>query len=409
MKLGLENMRAVMERLGSPHGEFEAVAVAGSKGKGSFGAMLESVLLAAGAHAGLYTSPHLVSPRERIRLGGSSVTSRTFARLLAAVRGAVEPGGVSLTYFEAMTAMAIVHFCRKGARPAIFEVGLGGRLDATNIVPSRIAVVTEIEKEHTEHLGTRLGEIAGEKAGVLKDGGVLLSGTTSPTVRRVLEKTARQRRARARFLADGAAWHVTSHSARGLRMDLEVDGERFRSLAVGLAGRHQAPAAALVLMAVQELRRRGLKISKGDFRRGMAAAKWAGRCDYRPGRPAFFLDGAHTPSSTSALAAALEELFPARRKTLLYGVLGDKKFLPMATSLFPLFADVVLVRPPEERGADPAALHKSLPPALRKKCTVASDPAAGLALAEASAGKRGLVTVAGSLFLVGAVMAIKEF
>jgi len=169
MKFGLANMRRALALLGGPERGLFPVTVAGSKGKGSTAAMLEAILLAAGHPAGLYTSPHLVSVRERIRTGGEPIAARAFARLAARARASLE-GRAPFTYFEWVTAMALLHFADRGARPAILEVGLGGRLDAVNAADARLAVITEIEREHTEFLGTRLAGIAAEKAGVMRRG-----------------------------------------------------------------------------------------------------------------------------------------------------------------------------------------------------------------------------------------------
>ena len=186
VKLGLRNMRDAMALLGHPEKRFPAVHVAGSKGKGSLCAMLESILLAAGLPVGLYTSPHLVSARERIRTGGKPVSPAVFAGLVDRMRRELEPGGPPLTYFEWMTAMAFLHFAARQVPLAVVETGLGGRLDATNVLPSSLQVITSIEREHVDFLGSTLGEIAREKGGSVKRGAVVVSGVSSPTARRAL-------------------------------------------------------------------------------------------------------------------------------------------------------------------------------------------------------------------------------
>jgi dihydrofolate synthase/folylpolyglutamate synthase len=404
IKLGLHNMERAMRALGRPHEGFPAVLVAGSKGKGSFCAFLESILLAAGHKVGLYTSPHLVSVRERIRINGRSIGPTAFARLVDELRKSFGGKGPPLTYFEWLTAMAIRHFRDRGVSLALMEVGLGGRLDATNIVPAGIAVVTALEKEHTEFLGTTLGEIAREKGGVIGAGGALLSGVSSPTARRELSRIARARGAEARWLDREASWRVTGHTPGGVKVDLRAGGEEYRGLRLGLLGRHQARNAALAVVAVRELRSRGFAVGKSHVRAGLARAVWPGRCDYRPGRPAFFLDGAHTPSSARALAETLEELFPGRRRVIVFGVLGDKRADLLARILFPGSRRVVLVRPPEERGEAPRDLLRRIPVRWRGLCAEADSAGAAVEAAKREAGPGGLVVVTGSLFLVGAVL-----
>jgi dihydrofolate synthase/folylpolyglutamate synthase len=404
IKLGLRNMAAAMKAMGHPERGFPSVLVGGSKGKGSLCAFLTAILEAAGHRTGMFTSPHLIDVRERICVGGSPLSGREFARALDGVRNSLGGRRSALTYFEWLTAMAIRHFADGQVDIAVFEVGLGGRCDATNIVPAGLSIVTEIEKEHTEYLGTTLLQIAREKGGIIKEGGAFCSGVTSPSARRGLAALARERGVVPRWLDRAARWSVTGHSPGGLRMNLELGSVNYGDLSIGLLGRHQARNAALAVLAVEELRGKGFEIGEDDVREGLFRARWPGRCDYRPGNPAFFLDGAHTPSSARALASTLEELFPRRRRVLLFGALKDKKVRRLADTLFPGFCKVVLVRPPEERGLSPRDLLRRLAPAQRRVCLPAAGIGEAFDLAVGEAGPSGLVVAAGSLFLVGAVL-----
>jgi dihydrofolate synthase/folylpolyglutamate synthase len=404
VKLGLDNMTRAMEALRHPEGSFPAVLVAGSKGKGSVCAFLESILLAAGHEVGLYTSPHLVGVRERIRVGGVPVGEEEFVRLLTSLRRLLSRRVPALTYFEWLTVMALRHFRDRRVPLAVLEVGMGGRLDATNVVPSGMAIVTEIEKEHTEILGSTLARVAREKAGIIKRGAELLSGVTPVSARREIIRAAREQGVRPRRLEDEAEWSVTSHTRRGVKIDLSTSTREYRGLRLGLLGRHQVRNAALAVLAAETLDRKGFKVGAGDVRAGLARARWPGRCDYRPGRPPLFLDGAHTSSSARALVAALDDLFPGRRRTLLFGVLRDKKIATLADLLFPGSREVILVRPPEERGMATEEMIRRLPPRWRRRCLPAGDTASALDMARRSAGSRGLVVVAGSLFLVGDIL-----
>jgi dihydrofolate synthase/folylpolyglutamate synthase len=399
-KFGLGPMRRALARLGNPERSFPSVVVAGSKGKGSTSAFLEAILLAAGQPAGLYTSPHLVSLLERIRLRGAEITAGEFGNVLGSLCRRLGERA-RLTHFEWLTLAAFEHFARRGARPAVLEIGLGGRLDAVNAVDGILTVITGIEREHSDLLGTRLGAIAAEKAGIMRPGVPCVIGAVRPAARRVLAARARQVGADPVWVERASSWAVTGHDTRGVRMDLVTSVARYPGLRLGLIGRHQAHNAALAVLAAERLRDLGLAIAPAAIRNGLARARWPGRCDYRPGRPAFLLDGSHTDGSARALAELLEELFPERRVALVFGALRDKRVGAMAAALFPRAATVHLVRPPEERGLEPAELLRRIDAGLRARCYPEADLGSALAAARRSAGSAGLVVVAGSLFLVG--------
>jgi dihydrofolate synthase/folylpolyglutamate synthase len=283
----------------------------------------------------------------------------------------------------------------------VLEIGLGGRLDAVNAVDGVLSVITGIEREHADLLGTRLGDIAGEKAGIMRPGVPCVIGAVRPAARRALAARARQVGAGPVWVARESSWTVTGHDTRGVRMDLNTSRARYPGLRLGLIGRHQAHNAALAVLAAERLGDLGLAITPPAIRDGLVRARWPGRCDYRPGRPAFLLDGSHTDGSARALAELLAELFPTRRVALVFGALRDKRVGAMAAALFPRAAAVHIVRPPEERGLEPAELLRRIDPGLRARCRSEADLGAALAAARRSAGPSGLVVVAGSLFLVG--------
>jgi len=402
-KFGLGPMQRALARLGNPQRSFPAVVVAGSKGKGSTAAFLEALLLAAGHPAGLYTSPHLVSIRERIRFGGSQITEEAFGQAIGNLRRRLG-AQARLTHFEWLTLVALEYFSLRGAGPAVLEIGLGGRLDAVNAVDGVLSVITGIEREHVELLGTRLGAIAAEKAGVMRSGVPCLIGAVRPAAGRVLQARARQIGAAAVWLEHEASWTVTGHDTRGVRLDLVTSRARYPGLRLGLLGRHQAHNATLAVLAAERLGELGFPVTNAAIRAGLFGARWPGRCDYRPGRPAFLLDGSHTDGSARALAQLLAELFPGRRIALVFGALRDKRVGAMAAALFPRAATVHLVRPPEERGLEPVELLRRIPAELRARCAIQPDLVLSVKAARRSAGPRGLVVVAGSLFLVGEVL-----
>ncbi|HWR96880.1 MAG TPA: cyanophycin synthetase, partial [Candidatus Methanoperedens sp.] len=393
---GLGPMRRALARLGHPERSLPAVVIAGSKGKGSTAAFLEAILLAAGHRAGLYTSPHLVDVRERIRTGGRAIGARAFGRLIGELRARLG-ARARLTHFEWLTLAGIVHFAQVRAWPAILEIGLGGRLDAVNAVDGALTVITGIEREHVDLLGRRLGGIATEKAGVMRRGVPCVIGAVRPAARAALAACASRSGARPIWLERAAAWRITRHDRRGVRLDLTLPGAEFPGLRLGLLGRHQAHNAALAVLAAAQLRAQGWSIPDAAVRRGLAAARWPGRCDYRPGKPGLLLDGSHTAGSARALADVLGEVFPRTRTVLVFGALRDKSCAAMTAALFPRAAAVHLVRPPEERGLEPAELLRRVPPPPRGRCRPAPGTAAALAAARRDAGPGGLVVVAGSL------------
>jgi len=404
-KFGLGPMQRSLAKLGNPQRSFPSVVIAGSKGKGSTATFLEAILLAAGHPAGLYTSPHLVSIRERIRLGGSEITRPAFAHLIGSLRSRLGTRA-RLTYFEWLTLAALDYFSHRGARPAVLEIGLGGRLDAVNAVDGILSVITGIEREHVELLGTRLGAIAAEKAGVMRPGVPCLIGAVRPAAGRVLKAQARRIGATAVWLEHEASWRITGHGTGGVLLDLVTSRARYPGLRLGLLGRHQAHNAALAVLAAEHLGELGFFIPAAAIHAGLAAARWPCRCEYRPGRPALLLDGSHTDGSARALAELLGELFPGRRIALVFGALRDKRVGAMAGALFPCAATVHLVRPPEERGLEPVELLRRIPADLRARCSMQADLVSSLAAARRSAGLRGLVVVAGSLFLAGEALKI---
>jgi len=238
----------------------------------------------------------------------------------------------------------------------------------------------------------------------MRPGAPCLIGAVRPAAERALRAQARLTGATAVWLRREASWTVTGHDPRGVRLDLVTSRARYPGLRLGMLGRHQAHNAALAVLAAERLGDLGFPVPGAAVRAGLAAARWPGRCDYRPGRPALLLDGSHTDGSARALADLLEELFPLRRIALVFGALRDKRVGAMAAALFPRAATVHLVRPPEERGLEPVEVLRRIPPDLRARCSVQTGPVAAVAAARRAAGPGGLVVVAGSLFLVGEVL-----
>ena len=384
-RLGLAGVRSLLSRLGHPERRLDVVLVAGTNGKGSTAALLSSVASAAGYRTGLYTSPHLESVRERIRVDGVAIDRDRLQGVLAAVLDAAEG---SSTYFEVLTAAALVEFAEREVELAVLEVGLGGRLDATNVCDPVLSLITEIGLDHQEHLGSSTAEIAAEKAGVLRADVPGLARVSDPEARASLERRARELGTEMRFVDE---------SARSLgRESVELElGCRYR-LQSSLVGRHQLGNVALAVAAAESLGDLGWsKIDRVAIERGVSGSRWPGRLEWvEAGSGRVLLDGAHNPDAAEALASHLREF--VGDYTLVFGALGDKDVEGMLAPLARSAAQVVLTRVRSPRAVEPVELEVLVPGAAE----VVARPIDAVLRALESALP---VVVCGSLYLVGEV------
>jgi len=386
-KFGLERIRALLDAMGRPQDRLHFVHVAGTNGKGSVCAMLESALRAAGRRTGLFTSPHLAEPTERIRIDGAPVSAERFAaafeRVHACVEALIAEGKIDMhtTYFETVTAMALTVFEEERVDIVVLEVGLGGRLDATNVVIPDLAVITPIDFDHEAYLGKSLDSIAREKAGILKPGVPAVIACQRPEAARVLE---------ARLI--DARW-----SEHWPVSDLELDarGSRFRlgdlRIHCPLAGEHQVENAATAALALMRL-----GIPNPAIENGIARAQWPGRLEHID---KFILDGAHNPAGARALSAYIQRFYANRRIRLIYGAMRDKAVAEISGILFPLAEQVIATAPRQARALAPDTIrgisdHPNL--------TIAPGIEAALAMPTAA----DVTFVTGSLFLVAEARAL---
>ena len=388
-KLGLERVSRLLSALGDPHRMGGIIHVAGTNGKGSTCAMIESGLRAAGARTGLFTSPHLHAPTERIRLDGQPVSPERFTQAFdcvhAAAESLLESGAIDLhpTYFETVTAMAFVIFAEDNVDRAVLEVGLGGRLDATNVVQPELCAITPVDFDHEAFLGKSLSAIAAEKAGILKHGVPAVIAPQRPEAAQTLRARAEELGIEiivppeARDLETNARGSV--FTAGGLRVECR------------LAGLHQVDNALTAIAALQRL-----GTPPAAIQAGIAAARWPGRLELIPGQPDILLDGAHNPAGARALAAHLERFYAGRRITLIYGAMRDKSVAEMAGILFPAASLVIVTAPKQARAAQAATLYDAVD---HPNIQIAADIAQALDLAHAQ-GVEGLIVITGSLFLV---------
>lgn len=406
--LKLDRMRALLSRLGNPHQRLRIVHVAGTKGKGSTSAMLASILRKAGYRTGLFTSPHLVRVEERFQVDGEPISSDELTLLLHEVReaAAARPAD-SPTFFEAATAVGFLHFVRRRVDVAVIEVGLGGRLDSTNVCQPMIAIITSISLDHTKQLGDRLASIAMEKAGIIKPRRPALSGATVPEARGVIEEICRQRQAPLRQL--GAEIHydyepglVTPDSFRRPRMRLSTDKRAWPPLELNLLGEHQAANAALAVACVEQLRNEGWHLPDEAVTNGLAEVEWAARLEVVRRRPLVILDCAHNVASASAVIETLCHSFPAGRRILLFAGSSDKDLPGMLRILAPHFQHAILTRYTNSpRWVAPEQLAHWLRLAGEIPMTLSPTPAQAWRTALELAQAEDLVCITGSIFLAG--------
>lgn len=406
-KFDLENITVLAERLGLPQLAYPSAHIAGTNGKGSTAAFLESILRHAGFRTGLYTSPHLERINERIRVNGREIGDVAFAETLTRVLALIEEllaGGklrAHPTYFECLTAMAFEHFARSGVEFGVFEVGLGGRLDATNIVTPIVSLITRIDFDHENFLGHSLREIAGEKAGILKPGVSLVLAEQHVEARETVlaraEKlhcpvieTADAYRVDQEFLEDGCFRARTTEIATGWSAEI----------APRLRGRFQMQNALSAVAAARVLCERRFQIKDEAISQGVVAAEWPGRIEKLQSRPDVYLDGAHNPSAARELAAFWEQNFAGRKIWLICGALRDKAVDEFAGALFPLAAEVIFTEPRTSRAISAAQLAE-IAGHYAAHSTAIADPEEAFEHVLMEAAPEDIIFIAGSLYLVG--------
>ncbi|MBI2877796.1 MAG: bifunctional folylpolyglutamate synthase/dihydrofolate synthase [Candidatus Tectomicrobia bacterium] len=402
MRLGLERTERLLEQLGAPHRGLRAIHIAGTNGKGSTAAMTSSILRAAGYRVGLYTSPHLMEVRERIRIDGESISEERLAALIGRIRSGLFSGGgrEEVTYFEFLTVLALTCFQEERVDLAVVETGLGGRLDATNVITPLVSAITRIDSDHTEHLGSDLVEIAREKAGIIKPGIPVVSSEQRAEVASCLEEVCRAHGVQLILQGRDFRGEILSSDREGVRFHFSGSRGRLQGLRTPLLGRHQAENAATALAICQELGEEGFPCSEEAIRCGLERTCWRGRIEILSHDPLVIVDGAHNPAAISALQDALEELFPSKRKIMVFGVLKDKDYAKMLATLAPWAEKLVLTRPPIDRGADPTHVAEKLGLNFQQKGVIIKDAPAALDYARQCASAGDLVCVTGSLYLV---------
>jgi len=404
IKLGLDTIRCILEGLGNPQDTYSCIHVAGTNGKGSIASSIASVLNASGYKVGLYTSPHLVSFNERICINNTPVSDENVVKACKAVNS-VHYGSREPTFFEFATAMALHEFGQQNVDWAIIETGMGGRLDATNVIQPLVSVISNISVEHRMYLGNTIAQIAGEKGGIIKDATPVVIGAKQPAAVAVLENIAKRR------LAPCYRYGKDFYVRRDKKGTFAYYGMEtvWRDMQTSLMGEHQIDNAALVLAVCEILNKSSVDIPVGKIKDGLMKTSWPGRLEIVSTSPFILLDGAHNLAAAKKLSAFLSKQLPGRHITLVLGILDDKPYASMLRCLLPVCNSLILTCPEIDRGVEPQKLYNAA-------SSIISDiqiiPEVGKAVSRAieTLPPDGAVCIAGSLYVVGeAKEALEEY
>jgi dihydrofolate synthase/folylpolyglutamate synthase len=436
-KFDLAHMRVLLGALENPERRFPSVLIAGTNGKGSTAATLAAILQASGLRTGLYTSPHLLRMNERIRINGEDIADDKFALLHDMVERTaerlIEDGELPWhpSFFEMLTAMAFEHFATSKVDVAVLEVGMGGRLDATNVVEPRVSVITDIALDHQKYLGETVGEIAREKVGIIRRGGVVVTLPQTPAANDVIGNTILDLDARGvsavpyvppvspgseDYFREAEEKRLTAEVAKGIAEDAENSKPilRYPLFVMGkeilvetpLVGRHQLRNVALAIAAAEELSKQRFAISPEAIERGIRETRWPGRFQVivaTAGAPEFVLDVAHNPAGAWALRSALSSYYEDRRIIFVFGAMRDKAIGEVAEILFPLGESVVATCAENPRSASPEEIREAAS-RTGAEIVLSRDVEAALVRARGLAGADGVVVVTGSIYVVGEAM-----
>jgi len=411
IKLGLDSMNRFLTRLGNPQKKLPCIHIGGTNGKGSVGATLNSILTAAGYTTGLYTSPHLSSVRERFRLNNDYISRQDFARLISKIVDALD--GSPITYFECTTTLALLWFAEREVDFALLEVGMGGRLDATNVITPLLSIITNVSMDHEQYLGETLAQVATEKAGIIKEKIPVLSAVSDDDSAQVINQYCTDQQ---------APLYLYGRDFKGSYTDREnsrwqyqgMQGMKLASLPLAMKGSYQVSNASLALAAVQLLQDKGYEITEDHISTGLSQTRWPGRLesfrlnsqgeltDTTADSLHFLLDGAHNPAGVAALKQALDHIFSYNRLFLVWAAMADKDLRTTLQVIAPLAETIIFTRPESERSATAGQLQDALPQAAPPTTILTESVPEALAQARRLATADDLICIAGSLYLVGA-------
>ncbi|WP_432408597.1 bifunctional folylpolyglutamate synthase/dihydrofolate synthase [Wukongibacter sp. M2B1] len=404
-KLGLENIRDLLELMGNPQESLKFIHVAGTNGKGSTSTFISEILIEEGYSVGLFTSPYLEEFTERIRINGDNIPKDDLAEATKIVKENVDTmlanGKQHPTEFEIVTAIALLHYKLKKVDYVVLEVGLGGRLDSTNVIENTlVSVITPIALDHTQYLGETLDKIAYEKAGIIKNESLVVVHPQDDKAMNMIEKVSADKKSKL-FIAPTKTIEIKRYDEYGIIFDVEVIGKKYCDLEIGLLGKHQVNNATVALMAIKILSEcHGINISETSIRNGFKKAKWPGRLEVLRRKPTLLIDGAHNIHGAKALKRAIEETFKYDKLIAVIGVLGDKDVDGILKEIIPLCNEVIITKPNNPRAISLDLLKEKIE-ALDKNVEMFEEIGKAVDRSLEISGENDLVLYCGSLYMIG--------
>ena len=406
-KLGLENTRYLLSLMGEPHKKLKIIHVAGTNGKGSTCSLISSILQSDGYKVGLYTSPHLVDFTERIKINQKPISRIKVSELLERIKPSIEevahtPSYGHPTFFEVITSLAFLYFSEEQVDFLVLEVGLGGRLDATNVCESLISVITHVDYDHMDKLGNSLEEIAREKAGIIKPEGIVISSKQYDEVYNEIKKIADEKNSLIYSIGKEINYEIIKSDVEGVIFDLKGFYHNYKNLHTPLLGRHQAENAATAITAVGALKIKGINISEKAIRDGLEKVKWTGRLEIIQNNPIIILDGAHNPNGVETMHQAIKEIFSYRYLILVLAIFADKDYKKMIQILAPDADLIIATKTKNLRAATPQTIAKEAAQYIdENKIIVTENIPQAIDYALSISKKDDLICITGSLYTVG--------
>ncbi len=407
IKLGLNNISYLLFLLGNPHKNLNIIHIGGTNGKGSTAAMISSILQANGFKTGLYTSPHLVDFTERMKINSQNISQEKVCELLERIKPYIEEvsntaGYNHPTFFEVITAMAFLYFYEEKVDFLVLEVGLGGRLDATNVCQPLISVITQIDYDHMDKLGNSLKEIAREKSGIIKSGEIVISSSQYDEAYNEIKKITDERNSPLFSIGKEINYQIKKTDIKGSIFDLKGIYNEYKDLHVSLIGKHQVDNAATAIAAIEALRIKGLSIPTKAIRDGLEKVRWEGRLEIIQYDPLLVLDGAHNPNGIKIVRQTLEELFSYNRLILVLAIFSDKDYKKMIQIISPLADLIITTKAENPRATPPQVIAKEAEQYKnKKKIIVTENITQAINCALSNSKKNDLICITGSLYTVG--------
>ena len=407
IKLGLKNIHYLLYLLGEPHKKLKIIHVAGTNGKGSTCSLISSILQSDGYRVGLYTSPHLVDFTERIKINHKPIDRKRVSELLERIKPYIEkvantPSYGHPTFFEVITSLAFLYFFEEQVDFLVLEVGLGGRLDATNVCEPLISTITHIDYDHIDKLGDSLGEIAREKGGIIKPEGIVISSNQYEEAYNEIKSMADEKNSLIYSVGREISYKIVKSDIKGVTFNLKGIYYNYKNLHTSLLGRHQADNAATAITTIEALKIRGVNISEKAIRAGLEKVKWTGRLEIIQNNPTLILDGAHNPSGIRMVQQALKEIFSYHRLILVLAIFADKDYKKMIQIIAPKADLIITSKATSPRAAPPQVIAKEAEKYIEQnKIIVTENIPQAINCALSNSKKDDLICITGSLYTVG--------